>query len=38
MLRIFGKIQRIGIISEPVPRRDEPGLTELGEQFAHSKA
>ena len=33
MLRIFGKIQRIGIISEPVPRRDEPGLTELGEQL-----
>ena len=33
MLRIFGKIQRIGIMSEPVPRRDEPGLTELGEQL-----
>ena len=32
MLRIFGKIQRIGIITEPVQRLDEPALTEIGEQ------
>jgi Ni,Fe-hydrogenase III small subunit len=34
MLRIFGKIQRIGIITEPVPRLDEPALSEIGEQLA----
>jgi Ni,Fe-hydrogenase III small subunit len=33
MLRIFGKIQRIGIITEPVPRLDEPALSEIGEQL-----
>jgi Ni,Fe-hydrogenase III small subunit len=33
MLRILGKIQRIGIVTEPVPRRDEPALTEIGEQL-----
>jgi Ni,Fe-hydrogenase III small subunit len=33
MLRIFGKIQRIGIITEPLPRLDEPALTEIGEQL-----
>jgi len=33
MLRILGKIQRIGIVTEPVPRLDEPALTEIGEQL-----
>src|SRR5450759_1510866 len=33
MLRILGKIQRIGIITEPIPRLDEPALTEIGEQL-----
>jgi len=33
MLRILGKIQRIGIVSEPLPRHGEPALTEIGEQL-----
>jgi Ni,Fe-hydrogenase III small subunit len=33
MLRILGKIQRIGIVTEPLPRLDEPALTEIGEQL-----
>ena len=33
MLRIFGNIQRIGIVTEPLPRLDEPALTEIGEQL-----
>jgi Ni,Fe-hydrogenase III small subunit len=33
MLRILGKIQRIGIITEPVPAADEPALTEMGERL-----
>jgi Ni,Fe-hydrogenase III small subunit len=33
MLRILGKIQRIGIITEPIPSLDEPALTEIGEQL-----
>jgi Ni,Fe-hydrogenase III small subunit len=33
MLRILGKIQRLGIITEPIPRLDEPALTEIGEQL-----
>ena len=33
MLRILGKIQRIGIITEPLPATDEPALTEIGEQL-----
>lgn len=33
MLRILGKIQRIGIVTEAVPRLDEPALTETGEQL-----
>ena len=33
MLRILGKIQRIGIVTEPLPKVDEPALTEIGEQL-----
>ncbi|MGZ5033864.1 MAG: NADH-quinone oxidoreductase subunit B family protein [Usitatibacter sp.] len=33
MLRILAKIQRIGIVTEPVPRIDEPALDEIGEQL-----
>ncbi len=33
MLRILGKIQRIGIITEPIPARDEPALSEIGAQL-----
>ena len=33
MLRILGKIQRLGIVTEPIPRSDEPALTEIGEQL-----
>ena len=33
MLRILGKIQRIGIVTEPLPKIDEPALTEIGEQL-----
>jgi len=33
MLRILGKIQRIGIVTEPVPRLVEPALSEIGEQL-----
>jgi len=33
MLRIFGKIQRIGIITEPLPKLGEPALSEIGEQL-----
>lgn len=32
MLRILTKIQRIGVITEPVKASDEPALTEIGEQ------
>ena len=33
MLRILGKIQRIGIVTEPLPKLDEPALTEISEQL-----
>lgn len=33
MLRIFGKIQRIGIVTELPPRTDEPALEQVGEQL-----
>ena len=33
MLRILAKIQRIGIITEPLPRLAEPALSEIGEQL-----
>ncbi|MGP1677037.1 MAG: NADH-quinone oxidoreductase subunit B family protein [Burkholderiales bacterium] len=33
MLRILGKIQRIGIVTEPLPRLGEPALTEIGDQL-----
>jgi Ni,Fe-hydrogenase III small subunit len=33
MLRILGKIQRIGIVTEPLPKLNEPALTEIGEQL-----
>lgn len=33
MLRILGKIQRLGIITERLPDRGEPALTEIGEQL-----
>jgi len=33
MLRILAKIQRIGIVTEPVAKRDEPALSEIGEQL-----
>ena len=33
MLRILAKIQRIGIITEPLPKIDEPALTEVGAQL-----
>ena len=33
MLRILGKIQRIGIITEPLPKIDEPALQEVGAQL-----
>ncbi len=33
MLRILGKIQRIGILTEPLPKIDEPALTEIGAQL-----
>lgn len=33
MLRILGKIQRIGIVTEPLPRLDEPALSEIGDQL-----
>lgn len=33
MLRILGKIQRIGIVTERLPRLDDPELTEIGEQL-----
>ena len=33
MLRIFGQILRIGIITELPPKSDEPALTEIGEQL-----
>ncbi len=33
MLRILGKIQRIGILSEPIPKLDQPTLVEVGEQL-----
>lgn len=33
MLRILGKIQRIGIVTEPLPKLDEPALTNIGEQL-----
>jgi len=33
MLRILGKIQRIGIITEPLPVLDESALSQIGEQL-----
>ncbi len=33
MLRILAKIQRIGVITEPLPPSDEPALAEIGEQI-----
>ena len=33
MLRILGKIQRIGIVTEPLPPLDESALSEVGEQI-----
>lgn len=33
MLRILAKIQRIGIITEPLPPSTEPTLTQIGEQL-----
>jgi len=33
MLRILGKIQRVGILTEPLPPSDEPALLEMGEQL-----
>jgi Ni,Fe-hydrogenase III small subunit len=33
MLRILGKIQRLGILTEPLPAISEPALTEVGEQL-----
>ena len=38
MLRILGKIQRLGIVTEAMPASDEPALVEIGEQFAGSLA
>jgi Ni,Fe-hydrogenase III small subunit len=33
MLRILAKIQRLGIVTEPLPALGEPALTEIGEQL-----
>lgn len=33
MLRVLAKIQRIGIVTEEVPRVDEPALAAIGEQL-----
>lgn len=33
MLRILGKIHRLGLVTEPLPRIDDPALTEIGEQL-----
>jgi len=33
VLRIFAKIQQIGIVTEPLPVLDQPALTEIGEQL-----
>jgi len=33
MLRILGKIQRTGILTEPLPASNEPALLEIGEQL-----
>lgn len=33
MLRILGKIQRIGIITEPLPRIGEPALEDVGAEL-----
>lgn len=33
MLRILGKIRRLGIVTETLPKIDEPALTEIGEQL-----
>ena len=33
MLRILGKIQRIGIVTEPLPPLEESALSEVGEQI-----
>ena len=33
MLRILGKIQRIGIITERLPKIEEPALEEIGAQL-----
>lgn len=33
MLRILAKIQKIGIVTEPLPKIDEPALQQVGEQL-----
>ncbi len=33
MLRILAKIQKIGIVTEPLPKIDEPVLQQVGEQL-----
>ena len=33
MLRILGKIRRLGIVTEKLPNIDEPALTEISEQL-----
>ncbi len=33
MLRILGKIQRLGLVTEPLPRIDDPALTDIGERL-----
>ncbi len=33
MLRVLGKIQRVGILTEPVPATNESALVEVGEQL-----
>ena len=33
MLRILGKIHRLGLVTEPLPSIDDPALTEVGEQL-----
>ncbi len=33
MLRILGKIQRLGLVTEPLPHGDEPALSEVGERL-----
>src|SRR3990170_4814855 len=33
MLRILSKIQRIGVVTEPLPKIEEPALAEVGAQI-----